>query len=150
MPEREFLKALDVLLDTGAYTAGRPYFQLGARNAARRRPSATHPNGRRPSCGWRTARARDAWVQAVTHLKRDPWAVTQALSNLGTTWLRLDDLPAAERALARAVALSGGPHTRGQLSVAWRGLGAFTCGTGNWSAPSTPTAWPRKRPTTWP
>ena len=36
-----------------------------------------------------------------------------------------DDLPAAERALARAVALSGGPHTRGQLSVAWRGLGGL-------------------------
>ncbi|WP_449257583.1 hypothetical protein [Deinococcus taklimakanensis] len=27
--------------------------------------------------------------------------------------------------MARAVALSGGPHTRGQLSVAWRGLGGL-------------------------
>lgn len=38
MPEREFFRALDVLLDTGAYTAARPYFQLGARNAARHAP----------------------------------------------------------------------------------------------------------------
>lgn len=73
----------------------------------------------------REAQARDAWAQAVAQLRADPWAVSQALSNLGITCLRLDDLPAAERAFARAVERSRGEEKREPLSVAWRGLGAL-------------------------
>lgn len=71
------------------------------------------------------AQARDAWAQAATLLKADPWALTQALSNLGITCLRLGDLPAAERALARAVKVAQTPEARAQLSIAWRGLGSL-------------------------
>lgn len=71
------------------------------------------------------AEARDVWAQAAMHLKADVWALTQAFSNLGITCLRLDDLPAAERAFGRAVRLAQGPEARGQLSIAWRGLGSL-------------------------
>lgn len=71
------------------------------------------------------AAARDAWAQAATYLKGDVWALTQAYSNLGISCLRLDDLPAAERALGRAVQLAQHPDARGQLSIAWRGLGSL-------------------------
>ncbi|NTY02376.1 tetratricopeptide repeat protein [Deinococcus sp. JMULE3] len=71
------------------------------------------------------AEARDAWAQAATHLKGDVWALTQAYSNLGIACLRLDDLPAAERALGRAVQVANHPDARGQLSIAWRGLGGL-------------------------
>lgn len=69
--------------------------------------------------------ARDLWAQAVTLLRQDTWAQTQALSNLGTTCLRLEELEAAQRAYSRAAALVQGPESRGQLSIAWRGLGSL-------------------------
>lgn len=69
--------------------------------------------------------ARDVWAQAATYLSADAWALTQAFSNLGITCLRLDDLPAAERAFARAVKVAQGTEARGQLSIGWRGLGSL-------------------------
>lgn len=69
--------------------------------------------------------ARDVWAQAATYLSGDVWALTQAFSNLGITCLRLDELPAAERALARAAKLALGPEAHGQLSIAWRCLGSL-------------------------
>ncbi len=73
----------------------------------------------------REGAARDVWAQAASYLSADAWALTQAFSNLGITCLRLDDLPAAERALARAVKVAQGSEARGPLSIGWRGLGSL-------------------------